>query len=89
MRPWFDSAHHDSDTYSLWQEGEDCRGRQISTSAPFSTESVKGGRPRPPSAWYTKRYDAADGAQSISPDMFDQLMQKVRGVAGVLGRTCP
>jgi hypothetical protein len=59
-----------------------------STSAPFSTESVNGGRPRPPSSWYTKRYDAADGAQSISPDMFDQLMQEVREIAGVLGGTC-
>jgi 3-deoxy-7-phosphoheptulonate synthase len=30
----------------------------------------------------------SDAAQSISPDMFDQLMQEVRGIAGVLGRTC-
>jgi len=31
----------------------------------------------------------SDAAQSISPEMFDQLMQEVRGIAGVLGRTCP
>jgi 3-deoxy-7-phosphoheptulonate synthase len=31
----------------------------------------------------------SDAAQSISPEMFDQLMQEVRGIAGVLGRTSP
>jgi len=30
----------------------------------------------------------SDGAQSISPDMFDQLIQEVRAIAGVLGRSC-
>ena len=36
-------------------------GRQMSTSAPPLIESVSGGRLRSLSAWYSKRYDAADG----------------------------
>jgi 3-deoxy-7-phosphoheptulonate synthase len=31
----------------------------------------------------------SDAAQSISQEMFDQLMQEVRGIARFLGRTCP
>jgi 3-deoxy-7-phosphoheptulonate synthase len=30
----------------------------------------------------------SDGPQSITPDMFDTLMNEMRAIAGVLGRTC-
>ncbi len=30
----------------------------------------------------------SDGPQSITPDMFDELMKEMRVMAGVLGRTC-
>ncbi len=30
----------------------------------------------------------SDGGQSILPDMFEQMMQEVRAIAGVLGRSC-